>query len=85
MASKNISVSLPTELLEEMDELCAVEHRNRSELIREAMRRYIASSRVPLQGWQRELLDERLAALQKNPDSAIPWDVARAELWPETS
>jgi len=35
-------ISLPQSLLEEVDGLAAVERRNRSEFIREAMRVYIA-------------------------------------------
>ncbi len=50
-SSKKILFSLPEELLGEIDELAAEEHRSRSELIREATRRYIAErpgSRRPI-------------------------------------
>lgn len=40
--SKKILFSLPKELLEQIDAAAAAEHRSRSELIREATRRYIA-------------------------------------------
>ncbi len=48
--SKKILFSLPEELLVEIDEAAAEEHRSRSELIREATRRYIAdrSERRPI-------------------------------------
>lgn len=39
--TKRILVSLPESLLEEVDILAAMENRNRSEFIREAMRLYI--------------------------------------------
>lgn len=39
--SKKILFSLPVELLAEIDSVAAEEHRSRSELIREATRRYI--------------------------------------------
>ncbi|MGB9886139.1 MAG: CopG family ribbon-helix-helix protein [Moorellales bacterium] len=39
---RRIMISLPQSLLEEVDGLAAVERRNRSEFIREAMRVYIA-------------------------------------------
>lgn len=39
--SKKILFSLPVELLAEIDSAAAEEHRSRSELIREATRRYI--------------------------------------------
>ncbi|MCL4474182.1 MAG: ribbon-helix-helix domain-containing protein [Actinobacteria bacterium] len=40
--SKKILFSLPEDLLAEIDAAAAAEHRSRSELIREATRRYIA-------------------------------------------
>lgn len=42
MASKMISVSLPEEMLPEIDSAARREHRSRSELIREALRRYLS-------------------------------------------
>ena len=41
--SQTFTVSLPPELAEEVDRLAAAEHRTRSELFREAFRRYLAS------------------------------------------
>jgi CopG family transcriptional regulator/antitoxin EndoAI len=38
---KKVLVALPTGLLEQIDFVAQVEHRTRSDLIREAMRRYI--------------------------------------------
>ena len=43
--SKRIMVSLPTSLLEEVDGLINLEKKNRSELIREAMRFYLEEKR----------------------------------------
>jgi len=43
--SKRIMVSLPTSLLEEVDGLINLEKKNRSELIREAMRFYLVEKR----------------------------------------
>lgn len=43
MVSTVISISLPRELLEEIDESAAVEHRTRSELLSDAARRYLRS------------------------------------------
>jgi CopG family transcriptional regulator/antitoxin EndoAI len=39
---KKILVSLPDSLLQEVDEIVAIEKRNRSEFIREAMKLYIS-------------------------------------------
>lgn len=41
MASKMISVSVPEDMLPEIDSAARREHRSRSELIREAVRRYL--------------------------------------------
>jgi putative addiction module component (TIGR02574 family) len=32
---------------------------------------------VPLTEWQKQLLDERLADLGKNPESGVPWSEVR--------
>ena len=33
---------------------------------------------VPLAEWQKQLLDERLADLERNPESGIPWNEVRS-------
>ncbi len=45
---KKVSVSLPPEMADLLDRLARVERRTRSELIREALRRYFAARRHPL-------------------------------------
>lgn len=52
---KKILVVFPPGMLEQIDQTAAREHRNRSDLIREAVRRYLDSSRrtqgtMPLDG-----------------------------------
>lgn len=42
---KIVSVSLPTPLVKELDKICDLEHKNRSELYREALRQYIKMRR----------------------------------------
>jgi len=37
-----MTVSLPPEMLKEVDRVCVHEHRTRSELVREALRQYFA-------------------------------------------
>ncbi len=34
----------------------------------------------PLPAWQRELLDERLDALERDPDNTLSWDEVKASL-----
>lgn len=46
MSSKMISVSIPEEMLPQLDKAARQERRSRSELIREALRRYLSSGRV---------------------------------------
>lgn len=36
--------------------------------------------RVPVPGWHHEVLDERLADLEANPDAARPWEEVKADL-----
>ena len=36
--------------------------------------------RVPIPDWHREILDDRLADLQANPNASRPWEEVRAEL-----
>jgi predicted transcriptional regulator len=43
--TKILSMTLPEAMLEEVDRACELEHRNRSELMREALRHYLR--RVP--------------------------------------
>ena len=40
-----VSISLPPEMVAELDLVCKIEHRTRSELIREALRRYYGGYR----------------------------------------
>lgn len=41
--SQTITISLPPDLASQVDRLAAAEHRTRSELLREAFRRYVAA------------------------------------------
>ena len=47
MASKPISITLPEAMLDQVDHASKTEHRTRSELIREALRHYLALRRIP--------------------------------------
>lgn len=39
-----------------------------------------SAERVQVPDWQRQLLDERLAAHDADPDPGTPWEQVRAEL-----
>lgn len=51
-ATKTLTISLPPPMVEELDRVRQREHRTRSELVREALRQYVAMSermrRIPL-------------------------------------
>ncbi len=48
MGSVRVNITLPTQLLEQIDEAAREEHRSRSEFIRELARRHLAKS-----AWER--------------------------------
>ncbi|MCB9834383.1 MAG: ribbon-helix-helix protein, CopG family [Planctomycetes bacterium] len=60
---KIVSVSIPAGLVRELDRVCDLEHRNRSELYREALRQYLK-----LRRWQalREYSSAKAAAAGGN-------------------
>lgn len=78
MATKNFSVTLPEELFEQIEELREREHQSRSELVGEALRSYIHGSGQgeELHGWQRQVLDQRLAAAKAEPGKGYRFDEA---------
>jgi putative addiction module component (TIGR02574 family) len=36
--------------------------------------------RVPVPEWHRQILDERIAAHERDPDAARPWDDVKSEI-----
>ncbi|CAN5811497.1 hypothetical protein BH24ACI5_BH24ACI5_00860 [soil metagenome] len=48
----------------------------------QALRDRIAAKddRVPVPDWHREVLDERLADLEANPEASRPWEDVKADL-----
>lgn len=41
------------------------------------------ASFLAIPGWQRRILDERLADLEEHPEDEQTWDEVKAELWPK--
>lgn len=39
---------------------------------------------LTIPGWQKQILDERLADIEKHPEDEQTWDEVKAELWPES-
>ena len=46
MSAKKVLIALPNKMLEEIDALATTEHRTRSDLIKEALRRYLANANL---------------------------------------
>ena len=63
---KSLSISLPPEMADLVDRAAKLEHRTRSELIREALRRYFAARQLPL--------------TNVSPEEAIEIDRGRREI-----
>ena len=40
----------------------------------------VAADTVPVPAWHAEIIRKRVAELEADPDSAIPWDQAREEI-----
>ena len=83
MQTRSLSITLPEELLDQVEDLRAREHRSSSEVIEEALRSYLGQEPSDrLLGWQKEILEERLAAAKAEPGQGQSWEQVEAELWP---
>lgn len=38
---------------------------------------------IPLPQWQADVLDERLAELERNPEEGTPWETVEKRIWPD--
>ncbi len=83
MAVRKIAVTLPEELFDMVERLREIEHRSRSEVFQEALRRYFGEPVYQPTDEERRLLDEALADLEQRPEAGRPWDAVRGELWRE--
>ena len=83
MAHKTLTVSLPEELLQMVEKARAIEHRSRSEIIQEAIRRYFGAPVYMPTEEERRILGEAVADLERHPEAGRSWEEVRAELWSE--
>ena len=60
--------------------LAGCDDRNAAEALRGAVVQIAREDAVPLEEWQRQLLDERLDDLDKNPGAGIPWADVQAQV-----
>jgi metal-responsive CopG/Arc/MetJ family transcriptional regulator len=78
MGSKMISVTIPEEMLPEIDQAALHENRSRSELIREALRRYLSRRRhrmIPLDDAQ----PDEIEAIERGREQFARRDFVRLE------
>ena len=83
MAHKTLTVSLPEELLEIVEKARAIEHRSRSEIIQEAIRRYFGEPVYVPTAEERMMLGDAVEEMERHPDAGRSWTEVRGELWPE--
>lgn len=81
MAVKKVAVTLPEELFDMVERLRDIEHRSRSEVFQDALRRYFGEPVYEPTEDERRLLDQALTDLETQPDAVRSWDAVRAEIW----
>lgn len=83
MAVRKIAVTLPEELFDMVERLREIEHRSRSEVFQEALRRYFGEPVYEPTDQERGLIDEALTDLDQHPQLGRLWVEVRDELLAE--
>lgn len=83
MSVKKVAVTLPEELYDMVERLRDIEHRSRSDVFQDALRRYFGEPVYEPTEDERRLLDEALTELDAHPDGVRSWEDVRAEIWPD--
>ena len=83
MAVRKVAVTLPEELFDMVERLREIEHRSRSEVFQEALRRYFGEPVYEPTDEERRVLDEALAEAEQQPDAGLPWSEVRDGLLAE--
>lgn len=83
MAVRKIAVTLPEELFGMVERLREIEHRTRSEVFQEALRRYFGEPVYEPTDEERRLLDAALAEAERHPDDGQPRTAVRDGLLAE--
>lgn len=83
MSVKKVAVTLPEELYDMVERLRDIEHRSRSDVFQDALRRYFGEPVYEPTEDERRLLDEAVTELDAHPDGVRSWDDVRAEIWPD--
>ncbi len=82
MSVKKVAVTLPEELFDMVERLRDIEHRSRSDVFQDALRRYFGEPVYEPTEDERRLLDEALTDLETRPAAVRSWDEVRAEIRP---
>lgn len=82
MAVRKVAVTLPEELFDMVERLRRIEHRSRSEVFQEALRRYFGEPVYEPTEEERRLIDVALDDLATDDTVGRTWDEVRAEFWP---
>lgn len=82
MSVKKVAVTLPEELFDMVERLRDIEHRSRSDVFQDALRRYFGEPVYEPNEEERRLLEEALTELEAHPAALRSWDEVRAEIWP---
>jgi metal-responsive CopG/Arc/MetJ family transcriptional regulator len=83
VAVRKIAVTLPEELFDMVERLREIEHRSRSEVFQEALRRYFGEPVYEPTDEERRLVDEALAEAEQHADAALAWSEVRDGLLAE--
>lgn len=79
---RKVAITLPEELYDMVERLRDIEHRSRSDVFQDALRRYFGEPVYEPTEEERRLLDEALTDLEAQPDAVRSWDDVRADIWP---
>jgi metal-responsive CopG/Arc/MetJ family transcriptional regulator len=83
MTVKKVAVTLPEELFDMVERLRDIEHRSRSDVFQDALRRYFGEPVYAPTEEERRVLDEAIATLAQAPRAGRSWEDVRGEIWPE--
>lgn len=82
MACKSLEVFYTEDMTKTELQRSALElpPQERQELV-EALWESLEAEPAPLPAWQRELLDERLAEMERSPEVGTPWEDVERRVW----
>lgn len=80
VAVKKVAVTLPEELYDMVERAREIEHRSRSEVIQEAIRSHFGEPVYVPTTEEREMLDNALDEVERDPEAGRSWKDIRDEL-----